>query len=619
VTLSDLQAPQPFTQLRLLVSRGAENVMTMNTPGSEQFAATPGVYQIQVIGTLAQPNAATPVAGTFDVEVVELTGNRVLRQFADGVDVLPIHPATQSLLEDVPVEVAQAGDYQVMLTDRAFPVALSNVDLLMVREDGAGVPVTLGGVCTPVCTANFTADEPGVYRLFVVATAAASEEAGLYSLSISGGVGGTALYADSHAVGRLPQPVELALPATAEYTVVATDHATPAPLAQLRVALMQGADQRAVLNTSEGSINTNGAQAGEGKLFVFGNAAEGVGAGAGVYTVAVMRNGQSVHRATHTLPEGYDTAANTGAYLHALDVQTAGDYRLRVRDLVFTTALSRLAVVIVQNGGTRMELRSTDGEAVVGLNPGPAFLAVVGSPQVVGGNSLLGLSLTPLDGGAPLEEWTLGVGPAVSTVNIDVASAGSHDLKIEDLRFPSPFSELAVAVTRGPELITQIYGGGQSISFDAQPGVYTLDVLATPSADAQYATWGFDLSTTPLPPTVTLSAAPTSVNSGSTATLTWSSTDTTSCTASGGWSGVRAGSGSASSAALTANTTFTLNCSGPGGSATASASVNVTAGSSGGGNEARKSGGGGAFGPAALLLLSAMLYTQRRRRCQGRD
>ncbi len=77
-------------------------------------------------------------------------------------------------------------------------------------------------------------------------------------------------------------------------------------------------------------------------------------------------------------------------------------------------------------------------------------------------------------------------------------------------------------------------------------------------------------------PTVTLTSNPASVASGSSATLSWSSTNATSCSASGSWSGTKATSGSASTGALTAASTFTLLCSGAGGSASQSATVGVT-------------------------------------------
>ncbi len=78
-------------------------------------------------------------------------------------------------------------------------------------------------------------------------------------------------------------------------------------------------------------------------------------------------------------------------------------------------------------------------------------------------------------------------------------------------------------------------------------------------------------------PTLTFSANPTTVASGGSSTLTWSSTNATSCTASNGWSGSRLTSGTASTGALTANRTYVLTCTGSGGSVQRSASVSVQA------------------------------------------
>ena len=90
-------------------------------------------------------------------------------------------------------------------------------------------------------------------------------------------------------------------------------------------------------------------------------------------------------------------------------------------------------------------------------------------------------------------------------------------------------------------------------------------------------------TTAPLPaPTVALSASPTSLTSGQSSTLTWTSTNATSCTASGAWSGTEPLSGSLSTGALNQSSTYSLTCIGSGGSATASVTVtvNVTTGTS---------------------------------------
>ena len=77
-------------------------------------------------------------------------------------------------------------------------------------------------------------------------------------------------------------------------------------------------------------------------------------------------------------------------------------------------------------------------------------------------------------------------------------------------------------------------------------------------------------------PTASLSAAQTAVSSGAASTLTWSSTDATSCTASGNWSGVKAMSGTQSTGALTTTASYSLTCTGAGGTSNvATATVTV--------------------------------------------
>jgi len=77
-------------------------------------------------------------------------------------------------------------------------------------------------------------------------------------------------------------------------------------------------------------------------------------------------------------------------------------------------------------------------------------------------------------------------------------------------------------------------------------------------------------------PTCSISANPTSILNGQYSTLSWTSQNATSCTASNAWSGIKSLSGT-QSVSPDSYSTYTLNCSGPGGSVTCSASVSVTA------------------------------------------
>ena len=78
-------------------------------------------------------------------------------------------------------------------------------------------------------------------------------------------------------------------------------------------------------------------------------------------------------------------------------------------------------------------------------------------------------------------------------------------------------------------------------------------------------------------PTVLISASPTSLLYGGSTTLSWSSTNASSCSASDGWTGGINTSGSKTIDALTSNTRFSLSCTGVGGTTTERVDVSVSA------------------------------------------
>lgn len=103
----------------------------------------------------------------------------------------------------------------------------------------------------------------------------------------------------------------------------------------------------------------------------------------------------------------------------------------------------------------------------------------------------------------------------------------------------------------------------------------TYTVTCTGAAGTTPATQSLTVAVTPQP-TATLAASPTTVGAGSAATLTWSSTNATACTASGGsFTGAVATSGSASTGTLNANTTYSVTCAGAAGTTPASATAAV--------------------------------------------
>ena len=86
-----------------------------------------------------------------------------------------------------------------------------------------------------------------------------------------------------------------------------------------------------------------------------------------------------------------------------------------------------------------------------------------------------------------------------------------------------------------------------------------------------------NVSTPYCPPTLNFSANPTDIFQGQSVTLSWATTYTTSCAASGGWSGSKALNGSEIVVPLPPpQVTYTLTCSGLGGSVSASATINIS-------------------------------------------
>lgn len=115
------------------------------------------------------------------------------------------------------------------------------------------------------------------------------------------------------------------------------------------------------------------------------------------------------------------------------------------------------------------------------------------------------------------------------------------------------------------------------------------------------------------PPTVNLTVTPGALTLGQSLVLNWTSTNATTCSASGAWAGLRSSTGSTTlTPAGTGTYQYGITCTGPAGSAsdTVSVAVNpaVQAAPAGGG------GGGGALGLGGLAPLALLAVLRRRRR-----
>jgi len=209
---------------------------------------------------------------------------------------------------------------------------------------------------------------------------------------------------------------------------------------------------------------------------------------------------------------------------------------------------------------------------------------------------------------------TLNLSPQAGIVNQPVTLAAS--LTDMSANPNAPVSGQSVIFTLGGSTCTAMTNSSGKASCALTPsqagaGTLSASFAGTSQFVAAKESVGFNTSGPPTAaPTVMISVSPKSVAAGTSAALTWSSTNATACAAAGAWSGGEPTSGTQSvTVAANGSYTYTLTCTGSGGSASASATltanlaaVTITAKS-----------GGGSFGWQLSLLLGLLAALRLRR------
>jgi hypothetical protein len=200
-------------------------------------------------------------------------------------------------------------------------------------------------------------------------------------------------------------------------------------------------------------------------------------------------------------------------------------------------------------------------------NSDSSFVAVYVTPQVING-----VCATPPNGGSF---------SSAPTASCDKGTATTATTTVPVCGSLNECTNVVGAVWSCPD------GGYDYDDMDCYDGCPTYTECTTDSSKAQ---WRWDcqgggggssehcyagLSG----PTVTFSASATSIPYGGSTTLSWTPTNSTSCTASGGWSGDVASSGTGNTSVrsgLTSTTTFTIECKNTAGVSTGPQSIKVT-------------------------------------------
>jgi hypothetical protein len=648
ITLTDLGAqltvpgPAPLDDVNVLITRGRTVVAKLsgdadpNSPVDNLvFDATPGSYQLHIVGKAGANVGSGPVS----VQIANVaTSAQVVSLSATIGPPETVRPGVRSYQTEI--DVPADGAYEMVLANLAFPRpnTLQTAGVFIFPPGGQALTACLSLPAVPTCpttqTVNLTA---GRYVLVAAGALVDPPDAGVFAVHIRASGTGTVLHSRTVELGRIKRvsggPVQLN---TGNHTLSLKDLGFPAALGQVSAIVTRAAQVSALANiaTPESVFNV----AADGTPYdVFAYATADGTAGAGSYSIEIRPpSGPSVLSSVEAVgsPSGVPSA-----FAFPAEIAAAGNYRAQFGDFQFPAALSGSRLAIVQNGvvvGKSDPATTTTFSLDVALAAGRATAVVVTRPAVTGGSlsdsgGTFGVELAAVGATQTLLlDATQGVGGVVNIRKVSVAQAGRYDLTVSDLDFPETFRDLMVVVSRGAQRLGRLVVGSGGVSpsggsavlsdFEATAGNYSITVLAVPTATVNAAAYGMSFVASPAPPTVTLTATPAAITSGSTAALSWTSQGATSCTASstptGVWSGNKATSGTDSSGPVTAATTFTLRCQDAAGRATEkTASVSIAAANNDGGGGG---GGGGALGGWFVAMLLAAGAARSAQRLRGR-
>lgn len=240
-----------------------------------------------------------------------------------------------------------------------------------------------------------------------------------------------------------------------------------------------------------------------------------------------------------------------------------------------TLSVNPAAIELGQSAG--LTWSATGATACTASNAWSGARALSGTANVTpatGGSHTYTLTCTGA-GGSTSRSATLTVNAPAVTVTLSPSTI--TDGQASTLTWSS--SRVTACTASGAWSGATALSGNQSVSPSTGSFTYTLTCTGSGGGSVtQSATLTVNPSASRQPaPTVTIAVSPTSVNSTQSATLTWSTTRATSCTADGSWTGDVALSGTqALPARSPGRYDFALTCNGSGGSASGVATLNVT-------------------------------------------
>ncbi|MEI7750172.1 MAG: LCCL domain-containing protein [Candidatus Moraniibacteriota bacterium] len=218
--------------------------------------------------------------------------------------------------------------------------------------------------------------------------------------------------------------------------------------------------------------------------------------------------------------------------------------------------LSKIATVVNGSCG------SVNGTSVSSLSSGSAGLCGTGAVSSFSGSGPWSWQCTGSGGGSTSScSASLYVAPPAPAFTLTASPTSVVSGSASTITWSSVTNATSCTASNGWTGSKSTAGGSASTGALSTATTYTLSCTGAGGTTTKSATVSV---TAPVPaPTLDFSASPTSITTGSSTTLFWSSTNATSCTASNSWSGAKAVSGSLSVSPITTGIiNYTLTCTG---------------------------------------------------------
>jgi hypothetical protein len=338
--------------------------------------------------------------------------------------------------------------------------------------------------------------------------------------------------------------------------------------------------------------------------------------GSYTYTLTCSSGPLSVTRSVQV------TVENNAAYVTASLSPSSTTYTASPADYVtvnWTTNLSQCGVnstPVLGNwvGPTQVFPAESgfqiDGPAILAPNaPGTYTLSVTCS--AVGGPTVTSAPMTVTIRHSPPPTASISVTPSTLTVGRQFTVNWSST-------YTSDCTATGNVGGSGALWLYSVGVSGSSLESTNEPGQFTIGITCS-SIDSTQGSANAQTTVTinePVQPTISATATASQLTVGQSFTLSWSATNATACTASGGgangtnWSGTIATSGSLTQTATTAGTfTYTVTCSDGNLSSSGQQTVIVSAAteSGGGSNGSGGKGGGGGLTLGEIAALAALV------------